>query len=107
MAKWRVRKYVWSDYKGGVGYGKRTIAEEFIEAPNILLVDSALHFVHFSATSAGDPATIAVRAKGEWFAVDKIEDQQEASMELPATRMELTDEGWRVSHVEVAQPELA
>lgn len=106
MAKWRVRKYVWSDYKGGVGYGKRTVGEEFIEAPNIILVDSALHFVHLSATDAGDPVTIAVRAKGEWFAVDRIENQQEATEEL-ATCMERAGEGWYVSHDEVAQPELA
>ena len=106
MAKWRVRKYVWSNYKGGVGYGKRTEDEEFIEAYNVLLVDSALHFVDPFESRTGEPVTIAMRYKGEWFAVDRIEDQQEATVEL-ATSVELTEAGWYVSHDEVAQPEMA
>ena len=55
----------------------------------------------------GDNTLIAARQKDEWSAgVDRIEDQQEATVEL-ATSVELTEAGWYVSHDEVAQPELA
>ena len=99
MTKWHVRKYVWSDYKGGVGYGKRTEVEEFIEAYNVLLVNGALHFVSAYEARTDEPATIAARVKGEWFAVDKVEDRQEASTET-TTCLEHTTEGWVVSHSE-------
>ena len=101
MAKWRVRKYEWSDYKGGVGYGKRTVVEEFIEALSVLFVDSTLHFCN-NYDYKGSPITKAMRYKGEWFAVDRIEDQEEASIELATTRME-----FHVLHKEAVQPELA
>jgi len=73
MAKWRVRKYKWSDYKGGVGYGKRTILEEVIDALSVLFVDSTLHFFN-NYDYKGSPITKAMRVKGEWFAVDRMED---------------------------------
>ena len=105
MARWRVREYVWALYTDGKRMGKRYEAEEVIEAESVLLVDSSLHFFN-SYDRYGNPITEALRYKGEWFAVDRIEDQQEATVEL-ATSVELTEAGWYVSHDEVAQPELA
>ena len=94
MAKWRVRKYEWEA-------NKQVVEEEVIEADDVCTVDGALVF------GVADRPPIKLRASGEWFAVDRIDDQQAASVELPATRMELTDEGWRVSHEAARVPELA
>ena len=85
MARWRVR---------------RKDEKEVIEADHLQLEDGHLVF------SDNKYVIDAIRIPGEWFAVDRIEDKEEATVEL-ATSVELTEAGWYVSHAEVAQPELA
>jgi len=65
MAKWLVRKYDWLD-------ARIAVAEE-IEADGLEYYEGTLIFsdVH---DDGQDRITVAVRARGEWFAADKIDD---------------------------------
>ena len=66
MPTWRVRKYEWlRDISEGLE--ERIVVAEEIEAEFVALSGDNLHFL-----DRWD-ATKAIRARDEWFAVDRIE----------------------------------
>ena len=80
MAKWRVRRHEWEEGTFDADAkdwrpGKRKDTEEVIEADSVDVTEGGILSFARTATNGGWRSHIvAIRAYGEWFAVDRIGD---------------------------------